>query len=155
MYISLAQKLPEIWLETLKNSFWQKPDFVRINEFSLLNSKKCKNRKIDTFMFWPYLWQFLSYRDIPYLILILTTIPFDLMKSNFAIELIGFELYGQTSVPFFPPHFREKLPLSIDWIPNLKFKFWYTIVFNGKRVGSRCGYFFLNCLYEVDEVKQG
>ena len=26
------------------------------------------------------------------------------MKSNFAVELIGFELYGQTSVPFFLRH---------------------------------------------------
>ena len=43
--------MPEIWLETSKNSFWQKPDFVKINEFSLLKLKKCKNRKIDTFMF--------------------------------------------------------------------------------------------------------
>ena len=34
-----------------KNSFWQKPDFVKINEFSLLKLKKCKNRKIDTFTF--------------------------------------------------------------------------------------------------------
>ena len=51
MYISVAQKLPEIWLETSKNSFWQKPDFVKINEFSLLKLKKCKNRKIDTFTF--------------------------------------------------------------------------------------------------------
>ena len=51
MYISVAQKLPSIWLETSKNSFWQKPDFVKINEFSLLKLKKCKNRKIDTFLF--------------------------------------------------------------------------------------------------------
>ena len=43
--------MPEIWLETSKNSFWQKPDFVKINEFSLLKLKKCKNRKIDTFTF--------------------------------------------------------------------------------------------------------
>ena len=49
--MSVAQKLLEIWLETSKNSFWQKPDFVKINEFSLLKLKKCKNRKIDTFMF--------------------------------------------------------------------------------------------------------
>ena len=41
--------MPEIWLETSKNCFWQKPDFVKINEFSLLKLKKCKNRKIDTF----------------------------------------------------------------------------------------------------------
>ena len=34
-----------------KKSFWQKPDFVKINKFSLLTLKKCKNRKIDTFMF--------------------------------------------------------------------------------------------------------
>ena len=51
LYISVAQKLPEIWLEMSKNSFWQKPDFVKINEFSLLKLKKCKNRKIDTFLF--------------------------------------------------------------------------------------------------------
>ena len=51
MYISVAEKLPEIWLETSKNSFWQKPDFVKIKKFSLLKLKKCKNRKIDTFMF--------------------------------------------------------------------------------------------------------
>ena len=51
MYISVAQKLPEIWLETSKNIFCHKPDFVKIDEFSLLKRKKCKNRKIDTFMF--------------------------------------------------------------------------------------------------------
>ena len=45
----------------------------------------------------------MSYRDVPYLILILLTNPFDLMKSHFAVELIVFELYGQTSVPFFLP----------------------------------------------------
>ena len=50
-YISVAQKLPEIWLETSKNIFWQKPDFVKIDEFSLLKLKKCKNCKIDTLMF--------------------------------------------------------------------------------------------------------
>ena len=51
MYISVAQKLPEIWLKTSKNNFWQKPDYVKINEFSLLKLRKCKNRKIDTFTF--------------------------------------------------------------------------------------------------------
>ena len=51
LYVSVAYKLPEIWLETSKNIFWQKPDFVRIDEFSLLKLKKCKNRKIDTFAF--------------------------------------------------------------------------------------------------------
>ena len=34
-----------------ENCFWQKPDFVKINEFSLLKLRKCKNRKIDTFAF--------------------------------------------------------------------------------------------------------
>ena len=51
MYISVAQKLPEIWLETSKQIFLQKPDFVKIDEFSLLKRKKYKNRKIDTFTF--------------------------------------------------------------------------------------------------------
>ena len=51
LYISVAQKLPEIWLETSKNIFLQKPDFVKIDEFSLLKRKKYKNRKIDTFTF--------------------------------------------------------------------------------------------------------
>ena len=35
----------------VKNIFWQKPDFVKIDEFSLLKLKKYKNRKIDAFMF--------------------------------------------------------------------------------------------------------
>ena len=35
----------------VKKYFWQKPDFVKIDEFSLLKLKKSKNRKIDTFMF--------------------------------------------------------------------------------------------------------
>ena len=43
--------MPEIWLETSKNSFWQKTDFEKIIEFSLLKLRKCKNRKIDTFAF--------------------------------------------------------------------------------------------------------
>ena len=46
----------------------------------------------------------MSYKDIPYLILILLTNPFDLMKSHFAVELIVFELYGQMSVLFFLNH---------------------------------------------------
>ena len=50
LYISVAQKLPKIRLETSKNIFWQKPDFVKIDEFSLLKLKKYKNRKIDAFM---------------------------------------------------------------------------------------------------------
>ena len=43
--------MPEIWLEMSKNSFWQKLDFVKIKEFSLLKLKNCKNCKIYTFMF--------------------------------------------------------------------------------------------------------
>ena len=82
----------------------EKQDFVKINEFSLSKLKKCKNLKIDTFLFLAISLAILSYRDVPYLISILTTIPFDLMKSNFAVELIGFELYGQTSVLFFLDH---------------------------------------------------
>ena len=52
-------------------------------------------------LFYHIFRQFLSYRDVQYLILTLSTIHFDLMKRNFALELIVFELYGQTSVPFF------------------------------------------------------
>ena len=74
--------------------------------------------------FWPYLWQFLSYRDVPYLILILSTIPFDLMKGHFAVEQIVFELYGQTSVLFFFNHtlirrIKEKVP-NLNMEPIIK-----------------------------------
>ena len=34
-----------------KKYFWQNPEFVKIDEFSFLKLKKCKNGKIDTFMF--------------------------------------------------------------------------------------------------------
>ena len=116
--------MPEIWLETSKNIFWQKPNFVKIDEFSLLKRKKYKNRKIDTFTFLAISLAILSYRDVPYLILILSTIPFDLLKGHFAVEQIVFELYGQTSVLFFFNHtlirrIKEKVP-NLNMEPIIK-----------------------------------
>ena len=45
-HVPVAQKMPEIWLKIRKNKFWQKPYFVKNDEFSL---QKHKNRNIDTF----------------------------------------------------------------------------------------------------------
>ena len=57
----------------------------------------------------------MSYRDVQYLILILSTIPFDFMESHFAVELIVFELHGQTSVPFFYVH-TLCIQVKLKWI---------------------------------------
>ena len=48
MYVSVGQKLPEIWLENQKKVFYPKPYFVKNDEFSL---QKRKNRQIDTITF--------------------------------------------------------------------------------------------------------
>ena len=48
MYVSVAQKMPEIWQETWKNKFWQKTYFVKNDDFPL---QKPKNHQIDRFTF--------------------------------------------------------------------------------------------------------
>ena len=48
MYISVAQKMPEIWQETRKNKFWQKLHFVKNYDFSLQNPR---NHQIHRFTF--------------------------------------------------------------------------------------------------------
>ena len=67
-----------MWIQ----KFQQNSVFVKNDKFSL--------QKHPRFM--PYLGQYLSYRDVPYLILILSTIWFDLYKIKFALQLIFFQL---------------------------------------------------------------
>ena len=59
----------------VKKSFDKKTRFAKNDEFPL---QKPKSRKIDTFCFIAHLRQYLSYRYVQYLILILLTNRFDL-----------------------------------------------------------------------------
>ena len=98
-----------IQFHTISDLSWWKNEWkwIKIDKFYLtenLPKKSYKNAKIwkfDFSYFLVYLLNYLTYRNVLYLILILERFWFDLLKSILSISVTVFKLYGRKAVYFF------------------------------------------------------
>ena len=99
MYISVAQLLYEIWLKTKCPTFWI--FIILLKKFHHFFSKNAKFEKLIFSHFLQYLLNYLTYRDVQYLILILRRFYFDLVKYNLSLGVKVLKLQSCKVVHFF------------------------------------------------------
>ena len=101
MYVSVVQLVYEIWLKTKCAIFWI---FMFLLMNSLFSYENAKFEKLIFSYFLQYLLNYLTYRDVQYLILILRRFYFDLLKCHLSVGVTVLKLQSCKVVHFFFVH---------------------------------------------------